>query len=219
MQRAFGEHIIIARLFVLGIGFLSCIGMFFIGRILFTNPWVSLLMAILFQYSPLFYYYSTVPMPDSLALMGAIWYLYYILRFEKYAQRKDLFLSSVFLLIATLAKLPFLMFSIVSIYLFFEEVFKDKKISSGSIWNSVFQLIIISPALVWYAWVMPTWKGNAVLKGVFKDSAKNFDFGEIISFHLKYMLPERMLYDCVWLLGIIGLFVFFLGKRIFLQPS
>ncbi|NJN78975.1 MAG: glycosyltransferase family 39 protein [Saprospiraceae bacterium] len=131
VQKVFGEHVTIMRLSIFLLGALTIIGFFFLLKALDLNDWTALIGAILLQFSPVFYYYSINPIPDNLALTGAVWYLYLILKYFKKGKNSYLIGAAVSLLIATWAKLPFLMFSIGSIVYFFKEIIHQKKISKG----------------------------------------------------------------------------------------
>jgi hypothetical protein len=206
IQKVGGEKIEIARLLIFLIGTFSVFGIYFLTNSIFKDKRTALFTAFLFQFTPVFFYYTINPIPDNLALAGAIWYLYFILLFEKSNKTKHLVLASFFLLMAMLAKLPYLMFAVVSLLLFFNKLRIQK---SGIKDVSVFvatQVLIIIPGILWYLWVMSDWKGNPVLSGVFESGLSLGEYREIIMYHVKTMFPKILLSPPVWLLFVIGLY-------------
>lgn len=204
-QKVFGEDIQVIRILTFIIGIFSIFGMYFLVFLIFKNKNTALISAILFQYSPVFYFYTVNPIPDNLSLCTVIWYIYFILLFYENKQTKHLLLASFFLLLATLSKLPFLLFSIISIYYFFRDIIQKKTISRENIFNSFTQLIFIFPALLWYAWVIPGWQGNPILTGIFKTGLFNYENLMILKFHFLKMFPLLLLSPPIWILFVLGL--------------
>ncbi|MBK7465944.1 MAG: glycosyltransferase family 39 protein [Saprospiraceae bacterium] len=204
-QKVFAEDIQVIRILTFIIGIFSIFGMYFLVFLIFKNKNTALISAILFQYSPVFYFYTVNPIPDNLSLCTVIWYIYFILLFYENKQTKHLLLASFFLLLATLSKLPFLLFSIISIYYFFRDIIQKKTISRENIFNSFTQLIFILPALLWYAWVIPGWQGNPILTGIFKTGLFNYENLMILKFHFLKMFPLLLLSPPIWILFVLGL--------------
>lgn len=206
VERVFGENIEIVRMLIFLIGIFSIFGIFFLIHHLIGNWLVALVTSVLFQYSPLFYYYTINPIPDNLALCGGIWYFYFILKYYDTQKYKYLILGSISLLIAVLAKLPFIMYSVVSIYLFFNQIKKQKKLTIQDVKISLLQVAFLVPAITWYLWVIPTWTGNPVLYDTILGA--KFVFSEylpIIRYHASEMFPNILLSMPIWILFIIGI--------------
>lgn len=215
VQRTVGEDIRYARLILFFVGAGAVVGMFLLLYQLTKNGLSALLGAILFQYSPLFYFYTMNPLPDLLALTGMMVYLYFIIAHRETQRRRDLIWASVALLVATLAKLPFLMVSIVSIYFFVVDLLNKGFKQPKPYLQAAIQLLVIAPALAWYIWVMPSWGDGAVLTGIFKDGLFNENNSRIFDVHMNTFFPHVLLYPPVWALILIGLWVLIRdGKRL-----
>ena len=113
----FGEHIVTARLFMFGVSILSTLGMYQLFRSFFRDNRLSLIASLFFSNSPLFFYYAVNPLPDALALCFGIWYLVLLNLYEQKKCRKWLWLSCALLCLSALCKLPFILFSFVSLLL------------------------------------------------------------------------------------------------------
>ncbi len=202
------EDILIVRVCLFLIGVLGAIGFFLLLRTLSFSPLVAALGAAVFQFSPLFYRYSINPIPDNFALTAGIWYLYLIFRHENQPNLRDLIGASAALLLATWAKLPFLMFSMVSVVYFFRRIILAKGLT-GATWRFAgIQFLFILPALLWYAWVMPGWEGNGILRGVFDNQLPWADTKRILLYHLDTMIPWILLSPAVWLPFVLGVLFF-----------
>lgn len=167
VQKVLGGHITVARSCVFLMGLLGVFGFYRLLLVLNLEPWVAALGSGLFLFSPLLHTYIVSPLPDILALAGGVWYLYATLAYQRTPRWGWLLLSGAALSLATAAKLPFLMFSVVSIFFFFQSIIQTKRLSKHNLRLAVVQLAWVAPALGWYAWVMPTWPENPVLTGVF----------------------------------------------------
>jgi len=206
VQRVFGQKVLIVRIMLFLFAAFGSIGFYkFLRRIKFDA--IPALAGFLFYlFSPVVFYYMINPLPDNFALAASMWYLYFIVSYYDNKKKSHLFWASIFLLLATWAKLPFLMLSIVSIFLFFRNIISDKTNISSEIKTALIQLGILMPALVWYYYVMPGWKGNGILTGVFgmkPDWAENF---AIMRYHMHTMFPRILLYASVWIPFFVGLF-------------
>ncbi|MEL6866064.1 MAG: glycosyltransferase family 39 protein [Bacteroidota bacterium] len=206
LQRLFGEHILLVRLLLFCIVLSTCLGMYYLCKLWTGDAFTAFVTAVLFQYAPLFYFYTINVLPDNLALCGAVFYLYFYLKFTKTAQLKHLILSSLFLLLATLAKLPFLLFSIVSISFFVVSIFQSRKTFGKQVGYAAIQLAIVFPALLWYAWVMPGWGSNPILKGVFDGGLFNESNWQILKYHIRETFLQSMQTFPLWLIFVVGAF-------------
>jgi len=201
-QKVLGEKIQVVRVIVFLIGALAVVGMYFITCYIIGDKYIALITSFLFQFSPIFYYYNITPLPDILALTSGIWYIYFMLKFRDSWEQKDLVFASIFLVCSTLAKLPYLMFAIIS-WIFFYELLLKKE-TKKVIRYAAIQVLILVPAILWYAWVMPSWSGNPVLMGIFNVNYSAFEFLKLIGFHAIKFLPNKVLSFPVWVLFLLG---------------
>ena len=111
-----GESILVMRIMTFLIGLGSISGMFFLLKYIFHDVLVAWAGAWAFNFSPAFYYYTTCPIPDNLALCGAICSLAFFFRFLKTSAYRDVFFSAFFLSLGTAAKLPFILFAAAPAY-------------------------------------------------------------------------------------------------------
>ena len=70
------------------------------------------------------------------------------------------------------------------------------------------QFIFLIPAFLWYAWVMPGWVGNPVLKGIFENSISFDGIIKILRYHIDTMFPKILLNPSSWLFFLIGIISF-----------
>ncbi|OAV44457.1 glycosyltransferase family 39 protein [Lewinella sp. 4G2] len=209
VQKVTGESILTVRLSIFLICAFSVLGMFFLVH-RFTNSWpAALLTAVLLQYSPVFYYYAINPLPDHLALAAAIWYVYFIVTHRESQRRKHLWAASLCLLLATLAKLPYLMFAIVSIVYFLMDLFGKSSQKRQPFAYAGIQLLTVAPALAWYAWVIPTWTDNPVLTGGMDGETDWELIRYLLKWHYDKMFPYLITIPPMWVpfwIGLIQLF-------------
>lgn len=207
-----GDDIIICRISLFIIGLFGAIGLFYLCNFYFEDQLTASITAILFQFSPIFFYYTINPIPDLFALSASFWFLYFILKERKTRKLTDLIWASCFLLLATLAKLPFLMFSVVIMYFFFREIIKERALGFRQMLYAMVPLFFLLPAFAWYAWVMPGWTDNPILTGIFKNQVPWEKYFEILTYHYETMFPQILLYPPVWLFVFLGIFTMFKTK-------
>ncbi len=191
-QRVIGEDIVYVRLFMFLISCVGMIGFYMLMLLITKSKIVSWITASLFQFSPVIFQYAINPLPDVLALSLSIWYMYFILLYRDTSRAKHLFYASLFLGFATLVKLPFLLFSIVSITIFFRSLIKQKKLVKSHAIYVVVQSLALFPALLWYSWVIPHWVGNPVTKSVFSSDANWSQLNDYLIYHAEIMFPKRL---------------------------
>jgi len=209
VQRITGERIAVVRLIMFLIGAFGVVGFYKLVKQQIGSEFMALSAAMLFQCSPIFFYYTFTPLPDILALTGGVWYLYYMLKFCRSSSFSNFALASLFLLLSTLAKLPFLMLGVVSVYYLYGLRNKVKFRMLASL--TAIQLIILLPAFLWYAWVMPEWAGNPVLQGIFGDTFSWYEYVKLMGFHGVKMFPNKILSFPVWLPFILGAYALIKG--------
>jgi len=206
VQRLLGQNIIIVRMLSFLIAAWGAIGFYRLLRTIDFDPIPALSGFLFYLFAPVVFYYMINPMPDNLALAASMWYLHSIVSYQNKNKKKYLITAAFCLLLATLAKLPFLMVSVVSIFFFCKAYLYKERNWKEPLRDAATQLLIIAPALVWYYYVMPGWKGNGVLTGIFGmevDWARNID---ILKYHANTMFPQFLLYAPVWILFFIGTF-------------
>ena len=203
--RVFGEEIKIVRISIFLIGLLSILAFTIIVKDIFDDWPVAMFSGILFLYSPVFYYYTINPIPDNLALAFSFIYVGFILKHHKSHKLSHLIFASIALMLSTLCKLPYLMFSILSIWFFLKAIFIGKNIISIFKNYALPQLILIIPAFMWYIWVIPSWTGNPILTGQLNEAFVIDEYLHLIYYHLTTMFPNILLSIPVWIITIIGL--------------
>ena len=216
---AFGEHIWIIRLLTFLIGLVSVFGMYHLALHLFGKPWYGLLAAWTFSFSPVFFYYTVNPLPDNMALMWGIWGLALFMRWLRHGKRLDIGLMGFCLCMATLCKLPFLLFwGLPGGY-----ALVDLIQSRGKNWRKAAflvlpGLVLLTPAAVWYLRVIPTWRGNGIVAGIFDATAEDLPLiAKIFVKNLISMLPELFLnYGSVPFFGF-GVW-YFVRERFYRRP-
>lgn len=208
--KAFGQQIIISRLLTLLLGFCSVLGMYRLCYTLFNNRKIGVLAAWTFSFSPVFYYYTANPLPDNLAMCCAIWSFVFYFQYFNDRKVKHIIFSGLMLMMATMAKLPFVLYGLVDVVFLIAYFRKDIKLAFTP--ALVYGLFLIPPA-VWYINVIPTWHGNGVVKGIFDTSTyASSEVLNIITGTLSSMLPELLLNYGSTLFFLAGLFFFFKKK-------
>ncbi|WP_420459624.1 glycosyltransferase family 39 protein [Neolewinella sp.] len=214
VQRALGEDIWIARTMVWLIGAFGLLGFYLLLRILAFPAAIALVGTFLLQFSPLFYFYTINILPDNLALAAGIWYLYFCFAYLRDRRTWQLLGLGSFLLLAALAKLPFAMFGIVGLVFCLRYIWVSSK--SGRVrWQVVgvglAHLAFLYPAYRWYAMVMPGWKNNPVVYGIFANAADTATNWRIFNVQATDIFPYSLLSPAVWLPFALG--VFYTGRR------
>ncbi|MEM6966947.1 MAG: glycosyltransferase family 39 protein, partial [Bacteroidota bacterium] len=190
------------------IGLLSVLGVFYFVKIVLKNEWTGLIAAWCFNFSPSFFYHTVNPLPDNFALCCGIWSLVYFFRFKEKQNIYKLFLGSVFLSLAALTKLPFILFASVPFayqIFYWKRLKKEKKLLSFSL--TAYGLLILP--LAWYAWVIPHWQGNDVAKGIFSNQASLTELFSILWGNIISTLPELLLNYAAVPFFAYGIFRFF----------
>lgn len=194
VYRVFGPHIAISRVLTFIIGMGSVFGMFFLLLSIFRNKTLAVIGAWCFNFSPVFYYYTINPLPDNFALAAAIWSLVFLFRWISNPRWQNLLLSAIFLSLATLAKLPFIIYgSVIAAYLGVELKNNLRFGLKKTMHASLIYLLVMAPALAWYIWVIPTWGGNGVVKGMIDLRNNSNELLDILQSNLVSTLPELLL--------------------------
>lgn len=212
-----GEYILISRLIVFLIGCFSMFGIFKLSKLLF-NPVAAFLGTYLFSLSPLFFFYSIAPMPDNLALCGAIWFLYFLLKFHQSSKIRHIVFSAFFISLGMAAKLPYIVYIAATGFLVFSSMIRRNFISIKKefLIGAIYILLLI-PTLIWYAWVIPTWD-NGVVKGIFSNSISLQETINILRFQIKYIFLEKIINPVMLPVLLISIY-FFIKNKVWRKTS
>lgn len=211
LYKVFGNHLIITRIFMFIIGLISVLGLYTLLNAIFKNKILSLFGAWTYNFSPSFYYYTINPLPDNLALCCAMWGLAFFFIWQAKKRAVYLALSSFMLGAAALCKLPFLVYYIVPAVYFLSLIAKDFRNKNVLKQTGIALGFALLP-LAWYAYVIPSWNGNIIVKGM-------LDRRETISVLLDYYqhnlistVPELLVGYGSMLFFLAGFFYLFKNK-------
>ena len=215
----FGNHIIISRLLTFIIGTFSVWGMYFLIKTIFKNTFCALIGAWAFCFSPEIYYYTINPLPDNFALCCGIWSAGFFFKWVNEKQNRALLLSFMFLSLATLVKLPFILYASLPMgYILMDYRANGMKSAqrAGIILAGGFTALL--PPLIWYAMVIPTWNGNGVIKGIADNKLGAPEILHIIQSNLISTLPELLINYGAVLFFVAG-FWFIVNNKVFKQNT
>ena len=218
--KLFGSHIIISRLLTFIIGLFSVYGMYKLCYSISHNKVVATLCGWCFNFSPVFYYYTVNPMPDNMALCCGIWSIGHFYNYINSGKIKYVVWSAMFLCLATMSKLPFVIYaSFIATFLLMELIKKNLSFRSALKIGSIY-LVCILPAAAWYVWVIPGWVIGAV-HGVFDQSLNHPVISNVIFGTLVSVLPELVVNYASVLFFLTGFYVIYycrLYKRRYFLP-
>lgn len=187
MNHILGYSVLNTRLFTFLCFALLLIG-FYKWILLYLKEQTALLSTYFLCFSPLLYYYCVNPLPDILALAFTQWYLVFARRFQISQKTQQLLLASVFLMLAALIKLPFVLFLV---FLVPGIVSRDTtKKMANRIAEVVLLFIFLVPVAVWYAYVIPGWKGNGITTGILGNQKSSEELLTYFWHHLVSTFPE-----------------------------
>lgn len=196
------EGVMLSRILSFIISAMSIVGLYCLISILFGVGWPGVTGAWLFTFSPSFFYHGINPMPDNFALCCSIWGLYMTFRWWESHQIKRLIWAGVWLGLSTMAKLPFIVYTLVPVYLIFITGRRNGIKMTGSIFL-LFGIPIV-PALAWYIWVIPHWHGNGVVQGMLNLEDGWMTILDYLQANLISNLPELLLNYAATPLFLIG---------------
>ncbi|HTF03974.1 MAG TPA: glycosyltransferase family 39 protein [Bacteroidia bacterium] len=203
----FGQSILTTRVVCFIMGLLSVWGFFLLLQLLTKNRATIYAGATMFTFSPLFYYYMINPLPDLLALCAAVWCMYFYVRAD---QQKKFWLfaaATACLSVATLAKLPYIMFAGIPIGLMVIYL-RNKGMKPAGYFLLISGLLMI-PALAWYISVLPEMQANAVLAGIFSSSPDSRPILDALVGNITDSLPELFLGYTALPFFLVGLYLLF----------
>lgn len=210
IHKVLGPSITTSRILSFIIGVFSLLGIFRLGSTLFKNELGGLISTWVLCFSPLFYYYMVNPLPDNLSLCCAIWGITYYVRYANTSIKKHLILSSLLLCFAALAKLPYITFAPIIVG---HLIISNKNASYKTKTLLLFSLPFILP-IIWYASVIPTWKGNGVVNGLLDTST--YTLSSLFSILLgatTSLLPEILVNYGAVLPFVAGIYFLFAKKK------
>lgn len=210
--KVFGDHVIISRILTFIIGLLSVWGIYFLLYNIFKRHTIGLIGAWCFNFSPVFYYYTLNPLPDNFALCASIYGMGFFFKWIDNRKYSSIFWSAFFISIASLAKLPFIVFmGGIGMYLIlnFRKSGKNNLIKVGS----VFLCFLLAP-IIWYAKVVGTWQGNGIVKGILLVNKSNIsNLIDILQGNLISTLPELLINYGSLLFFFVGLGILIFRKK------
>lgn len=217
--KIFGDHIIISRILTWLTGLFCIFGFYRLCYGFTRSPVASLLCTWAFTMAPTFFFYTMNPMPDIMAFCFSIWGLVFFFRWVRHRQWKDIILSIIFFTLGTLVKLPFIIyFSLIGGYeiiRLFRTRFQNVK---EMLLVAILSLAILSPALAWYIWVIPTWTGNGIVQGLLALKASQVpELLSILWYNLTQVFPKLLLNLYTLPLFILGVYFIF-RKRYYKRP-
>jgi hypothetical protein len=192
LYKIFGNHLIISRVCMFIIGLFSVFGIYHLLKSIFLNEQLALIGAWAFNFSPSFYYYTINPLPDNLALCSGIWGLAFFFYWIQNHKTVELLLAGMFLGIATLCKLPFVLYYIVP-FIYFVQHFIKYKWSLKLLSNFSMLFLWVMFPLSWYLVVIPEWHGNGVVNGVLDNRISFSTFLDYAQHNLISTLPELLI--------------------------
>lgn len=211
LYHVFGPHLLVTRLAMLICAFASILGMFALLQVLFKKRWLSLAGAWAFTFSPTFYYHGINPMPDNLALALGIWGLYGIARWADDTNGKYWWLGNGLVALSALVKLPFILYFLVPGILWLQGWNTTR--TTGKYWLRMMVLIFAGVLpVVWYAWVIPGWGKNPVVKGMLANETTWSKLFNIHASNAFSTLPELLLNYGSVLFFLAGVYFFFAKK-------
>ncbi len=209
--KVFGTHIVISRILSFIIGLCSVYGIFYFLQKVSGNKVTATLGAWCFNFSPVFYYYTLNPMPDNMALCCAIWSLGFFYNYTSGGKLRQVIWSGIFLCLATMAKLPFIIYGSF-IATFLTVAFFKKSLPVKELLRVAFIYILcLMPAAAWYVAVIPGWVIGAV-HGVFNQTLNHPDLFAVLTGTLISVLPELLINYASVVFFVAGFYLLFRNK-------
>ena len=205
------EHILITRAMLFLIGSGSLLGFYAFAKQVLARPLHAALATLALAYSPVYSYWMVNPIPDNLALGLTCWFLYFFIRNLTEGIPRWPVAGPVFIGLATLVKLPFVLFGVLPFIHWLSMLWGRKgKFKSSTIRYGAAYSLCILPAIAWYAWVIPGWTGNGVVAGIFDNGISWKEVGNILEYHAETMLPHILMTPitlAIFGVSLIGFFV------------
>lgn len=209
-HQIFGESITVARIYMFSLGLIAFFGFFLLIKAITNDKALAFLSAFAFYFAPVFYYYTMNPLPDIFALTCAIFALAFYYRYQKNIGQWPLLLSAIFLSLAILAKLPYVLIGVIFLYDWVLAI-RDKE------FVKVKQVLIhyglsLLPPIMWYGWVIGGWGTTTVVGGILNYPTTLTQILAILKYHLLVMWPEILIGYPSLILLIVGIFQSMKGR-------
>jgi len=190
-----GRSILVTRLFMFLTGIACILGIFFLLRKLLKDAWIASLGAWAFTFSPAFYYYIINPIPDMFALALSIWGISLCWK----SSGTSFIMGLILLSLGTLCKLPFVIFFIIPFFTIvpISDILQKnfnlaaiKPIATSINLLKIFLALL--PPIIWYAQVVPAWKGNGIVQGLLNNQTPLSQLEDYLLHNLISTLPELL---------------------------
>ncbi|MFN8398125.1 MAG: glycosyltransferase family 39 protein [Bacteroidia bacterium] len=196
--RLFGDHAVVLRLLSWLLGIVTMLGFFRACDLIFRDKTVALFAAWAWTFSPVLFYYNINPLPDNFSLMAAVWGIAFFMQWYRSGSgalgTASILASFACLSLATATKLPFVVLMTVPMGGLLVALIRER--GKGFVRKAALALaglVILAPALWWYAWVIPQWTGNGVVKGILDSTPEDVpDILFSIWRNLIAILPELL---------------------------
>ncbi len=209
VNNCFGYSVLHTRLFTFLIFVFFLLGFYRLVKKL-VEVEVALISNVLICFSPLLYYYCVNPLPDILSLCFSIWALNFFFCFIIEKKIIYFLIFAVFIMLAALVKLPYIIFcAVFLLHAFKRSIKKERKELLAEI---IMLLFCLTPVFLWYSKAIPTWVGNGITSGLIKNNKPLLVLLDYFQFNLISSVPELLTNyaSCVFL--VTGIYLFF--KRI-----
>lgn len=183
----------VMRVLTFVIGLLTIAGMYALGRTVSGQKAVGTLAAWMFSWSPVFYYYTLNPMPDNAALCAGVWSLAFLMMHQRRPAPGKLAGAALCLGLAAAMKLPYVVFGLAALPLWWRAL-RAASPHQQDVWQIPTTYgLALAPAALWYASVIPDWRGNDVPKGILGASTSAMEIFSILSGHVISTGPELLI--------------------------
>ncbi len=207
--KVFGRHIIISRMLTFIMGLITVLGMFRLADAIFDDKRIAAICAWTFNWSPVFFYYTINPLPDNFALCCTVWSSMFFFNYLRKGSLSNIWWSALLLGLATLAKLPYILYGGLAGGLLYICTKRKESIP----WKAMLIYCAAQiPAAVWYIGAIPTWRGNGVLKGMADVKEKPSEILNILVGNLTSILPELLINYGSVLFFLAGFYFLFRNK-------
>jgi hypothetical protein len=206
------HHIALTRLLSFVTGMVGVWGMYWLLRGIFGRVAVAVVGAWCYAFSPVFHYYTVNPMPDNFSLAAGIWSLAWLFRYRQSGSIWHVVASAVCLSLATLAKLPFVIFAAAPAILLLQQwraTGQTRRFLQATI---IYAVLLALPA-IWYLSVIHTWGDNMVIAGITHTDQSIAELAGILLSIITSMLPELLLNYGSVLFFVVGIALIFSQKQ------
>jgi 4-amino-4-deoxy-L-arabinose transferase-like glycosyltransferase len=200
--RLLGDHPAISRLLTFLLGLLTLFAFREMVLRLTGSALTAGVATVGLIFSPLLYYYSINPLPDNMALMWAMLGLAATVG-DRQMGLGRFTVAALFFTLAAACKLPFIVLAAALLPGWLQMLRNGWK---TGVLAAVIGVAVLLPTVAWYAWVIPTWQGNAVLTGGWDNPKETF---EILKRVWTMVLPEMIMNYANVPFFLIGLWLLF----------